>query len=325
MRRLTFFAVLIVLGSCEPGDLVNLPSAPSRITVVASNVVGQPWVIFVAPSRPNDLALQHRYIPRGIPDATVNIYEDGNFVEQLQLVTYDSAVVGSIFDEFASMFRSNTNSPKPGHEYKITVESKDYPPATATYTQPQPVPADISFEFREMKPYVFQVGVSDGTTTTIFYDTAKLWTFDVAITFTDPPGNNYYDFWLTTSSTRSGLDSTGGYYLIEEGPYKDPILEGGSLKDDKTFAGQRVTFKFVYTFQEDSTQYYVSKLPNWFRVSLRSLSEGQYKSIIQTRQSETLDFDPYAQPITTFTNVESGLGIFGGYTPSSKDFYFKSK
>jgi hypothetical protein len=325
MRRLIFFAVLILCCSCEPGDLVNLPSAPSRITVVASNVVGQPWVVFVAPSRPNDLALQHRYIPRGIPDATVKIYEDGNFVEQLQLVTYDSGVVRNLSDAFASMFQSKINSPKAGHDYKITVESKDYPPVTATYKQPEPVPADISFEFREVKPYVYQVGVSDGTTTTIFYDTAMLWTFDVAITFTDPPGDNYYDFWLNTSRTQAGLDSSGGYFLMEEGLYKDPVLEGGSLKDDKTFAGQRVTFKFLYAFQEDSTPYYVSKLPNWFRASLRSMSEGQYKSIIQTRKSEVVNFDPYAQPITTFTNVENGVGIFGGYTPSSKDFYFKSK
>ncbi len=63
-------------------------------------------------------------------------------------------------------------------------------------------------------------------------------------------------------------------------------------------------------------------LPSWFRVSLRTMNEAQYKFNVQSRKQQLAEYDPYAQPITTYTNVKNGLGVFGGYTPFSRTFNY---
>ncbi len=320
MRRLIFISVLIVLAGCEPGDLVNLPSEPSKITVLASNTVGHPWFVIVSPTK---LTSGHQFIPP-LPDATVKIYEDGDFVEQL--------VNDTIYPDYGpAFFRSQVNSPAPGHEYMITVEAEGYTTVAGKYTQPEPVPADITFEVREKKPIYVTSSITDGNTTTFKYDTANQWTFDITITFTDPPGDNFYAFALGAAPTEDSLDLPGtsdGYMQVEGPSLGDPLLYGLVI-DDKEISGKQVTAKFTYTIDDHISFYFENapllneKIPSWFRISIKSMNEAQYKFLIQTRKAQASNNDPYAQPVTTYTNIENGLGVFGGYTPYSKTFHYK--
>jgi hypothetical protein len=321
MRRLIFIGMLISLASCEPGDLVDLPSEPSKITVLSYNSVGYPWLIVVSPSAaPSDRS----FIPRGLPDAVVNIYEDGNFLEQL---TRDTLYA----DYSPAVFRSQTSSPQPGHQYMITVEAEGYTTVTSKYVQPEPVSADITFTLREKKPMIAQIVYSDGKETRFEYDSVNQWTFDIGITFTDPPGNNFYTFAINSAPTEDSLGLAGvstGYMSVDGRPLGDPVLDGQVI-NDHDISGKRTTVKFTYTVDDYVSFVFLNypdlneKIPSWFKVSLITMNEAQYKFAIQTRKIQIAGSDPYAQPVTTYTNIENGLGVFGGHTPYSKTFHYK--
>ncbi|MEJ0031666.1 MAG: hypothetical protein WDO15_15405 [Bacteroidota bacterium] len=73
MKKLILFGMLILLIACEPGDLVNLPSEPERITILSYNQVGEPWFIMVTTTIPTT---QRFPFTNPLPNAIVSIYED---------------------------------------------------------------------------------------------------------------------------------------------------------------------------------------------------------------------------------------------------------
>lgn len=314
MKKVFFIGLMIVLASCEPGDLVDLPKSPFRITVLSFNEVGQPWNIIIGATKNPPFASGYE-----LKYASVSIFEDGNFIEQLE---YDTMTGMSMYD--VSAFKSQENSPRAGHRYEVVVERDGLPPVRAEYVQPDPVAADISFDLREKKMFIYTV-VSNTAPTRL--DTGYSWVFNVTFKFTDPPGENFYDFKMTSSNSERGLDSAqfgyniSGYMQPETNSEGDFILN--SMTNDQKFAGREVTISFLYSVSEDPYPIFDLEMPTWFRPSLRTMTKEQYKYIEQTRKQQLTLSDPYAQPITTFTNVEGGLGIFGGYTPTSKVFRYE--
>lgn len=318
MKRLIFFCwVLAFLPGCEPENLFGLPDAPLRLTILSYNQVGEPWAVVLASTR------QFYHNRREIlEDTQVSIYEDGNFLEQLKLDT-----INPRYDQLG--LSSQTSSPRPGHEYKIVVEAARLPTATATYIQPEIVPADITCTFRKLENYKAFIATNNGPIQEVSFDSIFTATFDVSITFTDPPGENFYDFWVVTSDKEDfsqATTSSSGYLPIEYSIFTDPV-KVGHLIDDKLISGQQVTRKFTYklTYSLEKKPMAWLNFPKqeWFTISLRTMPKEVYKFITQTRKAQMSSYDPYAQPYTTYTNVEGGVGVFGGFTASSKTFHYE--
>lgn len=327
MKRLILSCWIVVsLIACEPGDFVDLPRSPRRIVILGFNEPGLPWTVTIGPT--DDLNI-YRYSVLGIPDAKVTLYEDGKFLEVLTLDTFDPRTTQQNpppppepLEFRPSVFRSETNYPRPGHEYKVVVEAENFPTATATYVQPLQVEADITFEFRERKFQPVHVTFSDGTSR---IDTSYNTLFDVSMTFTDPDGKNFYDFWQVQTEKESHSESK---YLSQWNLYPQSgegvTVEGGSsMIDDQLISGKTVNYKFVTSFNEYAGLTFRWPTPEWFTIALRTTNEEMYKYRIQIGRSTMAEYDPYSQPVRTYTNVENGLGIFGGFTPYSKQFHYK--
>jgi hypothetical protein len=326
MKSVIFYCCLAIsLIGCAPENLFDLPTADPRITILSFNEVGQPWNVVVSPSTAGLEGFPRGINPEGLPDARVVIYEDGNFLELLTLDTlYPGRRPNPRPGTVPSIFRSRTSSPRPGHEYTVVVEAEGFPTATSTYIQPEAVAADITFEFRDRRFNPVHVSYGNGTTG---IDTSYYTTFDISITFTDPPGENYYDFWITESDKESIADSetsTSSHLLIKGSVKYDGVILDGQMIDDQIISGDRATYNFYHAFSD----YYLASFerpdPEWFNVALRTTTKDIYTYLIQTRKAQLAESDPYAQPFRTFTNVENGLGVFGGFTPYSKTFHYPS-
>lgn len=173
------------------------------------------------------------------------------------------------------------------------------------------------------------MAINNGPLTVVTYDSIFTAIFDVSITFTDPPGENYYDFWITTSDKENLSEATtsySGFLPVDYALGYDPVLNRQMI-DDKLISGQQVTrefsYSFTYSIEKKPTWGFSFPKPEWFTISLRTMPKEVYKFVKQTRKAQLANNDPYAQPFTTYTNVENGLGIFGGYSPSSKTFHYK--
>lgn len=322
-RALSFCLIILSLTGCEPGDLIDLPTSPRRITILGFNEAGAPWVIGICLTM--DL---NRFTPDGLPDAKVVLYEDGNFLEELVFDTADPTSPSGFPSQpeylkyRPSIFRTDYNNvPRPGHEYKIVVEAEGYPTATASYVQPMPVEADITFEFRERKMTFGTVSFGDGRTT---IDTTFTTFFDISITFADPEGENFYNFRSVQSDKQTMAESKSWseWYLVSNDGTSNNGWGSGAVIDDVEISGQRVTSNFTTSFTAGGN-YSWRIVPEWFTFSLRTTTKEMQKYIIQMGKIVAAEYDPYAQPVRTYTNVENGLGIFTGFTPSSKQFYYK--
>ncbi|HZY82989.1 MAG TPA: DUF4249 family protein [Cyclobacteriaceae bacterium] len=296
MKRVVFICVLIALAACKDEfDVFEVPGKDFKIAIQSFNEVGHPWYIQTAVSK--------SAAPIGTLDslanAVVKIYEDEKFVEQLKFSGMNGHFV------HPAIFRSSTNSPRPGHEYKITVEAPGYPMAIGTYKQPEPVPAEMTFKFhsRQRASYTnLETGESF-----ITYRMA----YEVTFTFTDPPGENFYDFNLESAATEEDFAKGNISSELLYDPFNSNLMRG--MTDDSQISEQRVTYKFFYFGYEAQMSQ-----SRWFRISLRTMPAEQFKYSSKLIKGYLASYDPYSQPVTTYTNVENGLGIFSAYTPYSK-------
>jgi len=308
MRSIIIFIIAcVLLIRCDPGAITDIPVNAPRLYILAEPETGKPWEIYVSRTLPLlHPKTTYRDFPRGVEGARVMLFEDDQFVEELLTTDPDSLM---------QAFRGSAKLPEPGHTYSIKVEAPGYESITATYTHPAAVALD---DIKTELKYQYIDGPNS-------HPRSAQLSFDVDITITDPSADNYYEFvfFRASSPDMNSADIVAREYLYTRDPnYQSNGMYGGAFINDKKFAGQKATMIFnVYT-QGQMIVGDTLDTPYYF-VQVRNLSKelAEWKTYLSSPGPSS--YDPYAQPSLVKTNVKSGLGVFGGFSSSTKGFYYQ--
>ncbi|MEA2042553.1 MAG: DUF4249 domain-containing protein [Bacteroidota bacterium] len=218
--------------------------------------------------------------PEYLKQAEVYLYEDNVPVDTLQH-TIDAEYISEIY-------------PKIGSKYSVDVHAQGYPSVHAEDIVPETVPIDtVTYErFSYVYYHAYQ--------------------HKIFISFTDPPGKNYYMFYDIDSNGSQSTDPVIDEYKPKHG-YNIIFAFNDELFDGQTYELEIISNLSSYWNREEGAV---------LRYKLHSISEEFYtfcKSVNAQSPKHTDDiFELYSsgitEPVLIYSNVEDGLGIFGGYS-----------
>ena len=182
-----------------------------------------------------------------------------------------------------------------GKEVEFRISHPDYIAISAKQRMPNLVPL-------KRVRYLENAGISDDGEVSS----------GVELELDDPPNEaNYYEVSLYYEDTENGRDIFSIYTTENDISVEESILYNSHLLSDENFDGQNFKFR-LFTNGFDPNDFDPSTLGGRFLCSWRMLTEEQYLYSRSVRQQEnTEDLGPFAQPVTIFSNVENGLGVFG--------------
>ncbi len=243
------------------------------------------------------------------PDGVLSLYDDaGNLIEVLQH-TLDG------------VYRGNTTAAV-GARYRLVAEHPGFEPVEATDRVPVPVP----------------ILTWDTATVEIENPFETSTNREYRFTFADPPGeDNFYmleviqaeEFFIDYIFDPETGDFVPDTVWFEE-PFFFPITMNTSdqviASENDSFLGESLAFGDQFFFSDDlfegSTREFVVRVSAPFPgaryiLRLSTLSEAYYRYRVTVRRFVNTNGDPFAEPVLVFSNVEGGLGVFGGVSSSS--------
>lgn len=146
--------------------------------------------------------------------------------------------------------------------------------------------------------------------------------FNFQIDFTDPASSkNYYAVSLKVIEYLSNLSPSyptinSNNFFKTSNTYVEAALPTTLFQvvfSDKTFNGLSQTFNlnmqtyYPYFPFNDSTIFYIK---------LHSISKAYYDYAISFYKQKLAEKDFYAEPVSVYSNIEGGYGIFAGYSTS---------
>ncbi|MBN1769136.1 MAG: DUF4249 domain-containing protein [Prolixibacteraceae bacterium] len=274
-----------------------------------------------------------------IDNATIKLYIDGEFSEELQNVKieyneeefYDN-YSNSSADMPESEYQSITTIAQAGKIYKIEIECDGFEMAWAETTIPEKVIIDtVRTEIKEVIEYGY-------TENRKFYYTK----------FSDPQTEkNYYRIALSNSrGYRETIwnDTTYQYEIVDSikrvyvsynfDPYiqsDDPLLNGNEDADDYLFMGPDNEYKlfnddlingqdyelsfneYYYNYGDENTMEIEGEFEH-SNIRLMTLSREAYLYIKSSYEHMYYDEDFLSEPVQVYTNINNGIGIFAGYS-----------
>ncbi len=283
----TLFLSIIFLTGCGGGDPFSVvldvdPPEHVKQLAVHCYVTDRSSVLYAGLSESRGLLDVNEEIGN-VPDGNLSLYNDG-----AKLFDYEPNDNTDWFVNFA--YDNNGPFGTKDGVMEIRASAPGYPELTATQTFPNFVPlTDLKFE-------------RDGT---INIDGEKL--DAVEITFKDPAGEeNYYEIGLVTvdSSCISGETVLNRVYFETQNLNVERSGDyDGILLSDVGFDGSE--YKIVLgTYNNFNNEEELSLV--W-----KCISKDHYEYSRSLRAfSDNQDLGGFAQPISIFSNVENGLGIF---------------
>lgn len=308
MRFAIFIITTCCIVACRPGDVTDIPVNPKRIVVQSQPERGKPFEVYVSHTLPLLDSMTHfMYRPPVVENAKVKLFDGDQFIEDLVATGPDTEM---------QKFVGSTNGPVAGHSYNIKVEAPGYESVMGRYTHPPVVPIDnidvtpIREEMYRYNPESAQIYVQ----------------FNIDLTFTDPPGDNYYSLAIIRANSPDLNTATivmQEFLYSRTVDYQNQQNEYGSFLTDKKFPGQPTTLVFS-CFMGLAYNNGAVDTPYIF-ISLRNLSKElfDYRAFIVNPGPSY--YDPYAQPSIVKTNIQNGLGVFAGFSADTKSFQYQPK
>ncbi|MEA3443516.1 MAG: DUF4249 domain-containing protein [Bacteroidota bacterium] len=268
---------VFVFSSCEKFINVDLPEREKKLVVISGFQPEETWSVFVSHSK-NSFDNQD--------------YDKINNAEVIISHT-DGTNPDTLF--YSGKNYVSTNKPVADVNYKIRVNASGFTSANSENKIP-------------------------GAANIISIDTISGFhngeiSVDYNLKFKDVPGEeNYYIVQLFKNDNNWNYKSEYPLYIQSDDPniekHGDDYGDEFILLNDQNFDGEEYLFKFYvpgYQFSEGA---------NLVKVKLISCSEEYYRFQKTLRQSWYTNDNPFSQPIQIFTNIEKGIGIFGGYVVS---------
>ncbi len=247
--------------------------------------------------------------------ATITIYEDDQFHTQLTEREFLTGVWYYVSDKSGPRVR------KQGREYKIVVSVPDEAEFTAVCKVPTAVPllsGRLIPEPRNINEYTTHQGNQ--------YYYSGMQVIPVEVSFQDPPGENYYEMFVSSS-----LKHKPNFVLRDElitdnvrfhgiVPNRD-ILEDNGKKPyysvyfkDGDLDGQRITVTGLAravigpgfrNFLDRNAVY---------QITLRSISKDYFEHQTSREVHLFTRENSFAQPAPVYSNITNGVGIIAGYS-----------
>ena len=233
-----------------------------------------------------------------INDAEVKVYEDGDFLFNLD------------FDEHGYYFRDYY--PETGKKYTVEVLQKDYKTISSTTVIPEAVKVK-SFD----------------TITEEWSDEYQAYYLSTSFKYDDP--EDVENFYMLRGEAFSE-DSDGNIYNlkldfavpeVDESLYD--ISWGNLLWSDRLIDGMNITVKFYFFFWsyvDDGTgDKELGQIK--FRFYFTSVSKDYYLYLKSVNlYYETVDTDPFMEPVIIYSNVENGYGVFGSFSTDTNTLIY---
>ena len=279
----------LALACCEEPVELDIAQPKSRLVINSNFFPDEPVSLRITATRPVGSAPV-----TSITDAVVSLYEGNELAEELRYDPSDNGGPGGYY-------RTQHFRPQVGQRYTVHVRAPGYDPVMAVSSIPEAV------QLTGLRIVGLSSVIREGRLT---YD------FTLAVDFDDPKDEvNYYDLrvyqqvtpyklgdsgdtirmssYLKTVSTpqhRAGQSETISVLLQDRGPSGEVRVQLQSHLDPQ----QELLGELIAELRTVSPEYY------YFQRSLGPDLSGVSGEL--------------QEPIILFNNVESGLGIFAGYT-----------
>ena len=295
-----FVLLMFILGAAACTTVVDFDIPLDKPWVVVNSLFSPDsvWQVKVTYSKNIlDIAPGSNFL--SIRNAVVTIHDPGNLVIETLIGSPDKSNLYS--------YKGKTK-PMPGQSYSVQVSIKDEPVLQAANKVPTHVPmhsvaVDSSRFISDGEPIEIKISFNDPGNERNFY-TVKI--IEDAFYLTGKMVNNVIK-WDTLWYTQEVYFEVVNQSLTSD----ETGLE--KLINDSHFNGKEYTFHL----KMHSRNLYGPKfVPRNRRLILLSITEEYYRYFSTKILQESKSYDPFAQPVQVFTNVENGLGIFAGYSAS---------
>ncbi|HNR19626.1 MAG TPA: DUF4249 domain-containing protein [Bacteroidia bacterium] len=280
MRYFLFIAIIIVLfSSCEKDITVDLPQPEEQLVIEGYIEPGQPPYVLISKTAPYFSAFDENSLLQYVvknAKVTVQCVED-NITDTLLQVLADT---GYFYVSFSMLGQV-------GKTYNLRVETEDGKVATATTRIEPPIPLDsIWFKIQEGKDSL-----------------GFVWAH---LTDPDTLGNNYRWF-----AKRIGKDSS----------FIAPI---GSVFEDKFINGKSFDFAYnrgsvpnsIATDDTSQVEGGFFKTGDVIVVKFCTITKESFKFWRSAETQSSNIGNPFASITPLISNIEGGIGIWEGYSPS---------
>ena len=284
LRCLLLFVSSLWLG-CEKTITVDIPDLEPRIVLnctVSPNE--QPFVYLSKPFTQYDSTFLH--------NATVQWYENGNLIDTIPQSGWGTSF-GSIY-----IYPFISNLPQVGNTYTIKVSAPNLPSVEATQT----IPPTVSLQNPVFTHHVY-------TRDNILFNRLQATLHD------DPNTENFYRFAFYTYHTKNKTYSIRSMSK-ESASNMDFMLFGHGFSfgqfyylSDYHFNGQSKTFLFDLT---DYTHIYLNDTITLIAISQQLSPDLYYYA--QDIEAGQGDAEFFNEPVTVYSNVQNGIGIFGAFS-----------
>lgn len=296
LQLLRLFSLLFLAGvfACEePVDLDIDEVFVPQVVVNGSFTTHHPFQIVLTKSG-NILS---NGATQFIEDAKISIAQEGKGV--LGVMSYQE-------DAVLPFYKLEGEQPTIETNYQLTIEVPNFATLTATDQIPKPVPLKAIT--------VDSILIREGN---------SISSITLSTNFKDPIGKvNFYHLRLFHEAISGRTQSSGFVENKDEHLIPLPIeavLENapnatfdsdqlGILFSDELINGQSVQLKLLAKVNEETGMF--PKVVG----ELRTVSENYYQYYTSlARQQESKD-RPFTEPVSVFSNIENGLGIFAGFS-----------
>lgn len=280
-----FFLFSSILISCEKEVEVEMPAYDPVIVVNSffeTDSVARVEVLF---SR----SITDTTTIRTLKTAEVNLYENDVFSGRMLLDTTDRYSLAGF-------------KPVAGRNYKLKVTVNGFKDVEAQTTIPSPTPVNsftvikgAGTDFNNQPLARLSINFNDPAEKNFYYvrmNYSRIDTFYIdSVNYTVYPGT--YDLYLDPGSS----DNNGENYI-----------NGAFMTTDELFNGKNYTLNLNFPqFAIDDS----SASVNFF---FSTISEEYYKYFRTLYLQQATSFNPFAEPVRVYSNINNGLGIFGSVT-----------
>lgn len=301
------FLISIVTGffSCEKEIDIAIPDRERKIIINSLFTSNQTLTVNVTKS----LSIMDPVDIIFLNDATIKLYENNTFIENLQLISNGNYI--------------SSHNLINAKNYRVEVERNGVTASAINYI---PEPIEI-------------IDIDTNSIRLFEYDYLQC-----IINFQDNPHEeNYYMFSLDNFKTDIYEYYDNGILISDTVEYNnsyfqsdDIIIENWLYINDQSyilFADHLISGKSygLNIRVEHSNSYYYPDMSfndtdsSYIHFNLFSVTEEYYKYFKTFSMHRDSRENPFAEPVQVFSNVENGLGVFAGFSSNSDSILFISK
>lgn len=297
-------ATALAISSCEKDVIIDVPAQSPKLVLESNTPLGQRFTAYVtnsvdvlAPVNSNPLAT-----------AFVTLYQDN--------VLRDTLVYSSSSGLYAA---KNNTRPVVGGNYTIKATATGFLPVEATHKAPAPVPI-LSVNYRP-KFRTDALGEELDEIRFSFQDPPG--TADYYLVRINVPGfavadtvNYFYLYCMRTvdPDVESGLNQVGNSY--------DQCIDQDFVMKDVRFDGRvkevtlQVSNADMFSFRHPTTNVLYKPV-----IELQAITSDYYRYFKSQKLYERSQSNPFAEPVSVYTNIKQGYGIFAAYGTAYKTIF----